>query len=44
MDERMINEYDDEICCKEYEAVGGMRIDRGNLPQWHFVNRKSHLT
>jgi hypothetical protein len=27
----------------EYGTVSGMRIDRGNLPQWHFVHHKSHM-
>jgi hypothetical protein len=29
INERMINECDDEIYCQEYEAVDTMRIDKG---------------
>jgi hypothetical protein len=28
----------------ESAAVGGMRIDRRNLPQCHFVHHKFHMT
>jgi hypothetical protein len=28
----------------ECGAVGGMRIGRGNLPQYRFVHHKSHMT
>jgi hypothetical protein len=26
-----------------YGAVGGMRIDKGNLSQFNFVHHKSHM-
>jgi hypothetical protein len=29
---------------KEYETFRGMRIGRGNLPQYHFIHHKSHMT
>jgi hypothetical protein len=28
----------------DYGEFGGMKIGRGNLPQRHFVQHKSHLT
>jgi hypothetical protein len=31
---------DDDEC----GAVGGMRIGRGNLPQFHSIHHKSHMT